>query len=100
MELDTKDNILSFPLNTLPGGAAEFRRSYELAAKSAREQITVEMHDNEDGSLATIGMLINMRKSIDQDVTICLQNCQPKVKYLLTVMDDGEGFVFKEGLLA
>ncbi len=100
MELDSKENVLSFPIQVLPDGAAEFRRRYKQAALEGSKRITVEMHDNADGSLATIGMLISMRKTIDANVAICLQNCQPQVKYLLSVLDGGEGFVFKEGLIS
>jgi hypothetical protein len=98
MELDSKENVLSFPIQVFPSGAAEFRRHYERAALDGSEQIVVEMHDNADGSLATIGMLINMRREIDDQVTIYLKNCQPKVKYLLTEVSGGKGFVFKEGI--
>ena len=98
MELDSTENVLSFPIQTLPHGAAEFRRRYEQVVADGSQKITVEMHDNADGSLATIGMLINMRKVIDDEVEICLRNCQPKVKYLLSRLDHGVGFLFKEGV--
>ena len=99
MELDIQQNILSFPIQALPSGASEFKRRYEQEVLKGHEQITVEIHDTVDGSLATIGMLINMRRNINDQVTINLQNCQPKVKYLLNILDGGVGFVFKEGLL-
>ncbi len=92
------NKVLSFPLQVLPDGVSDFKRHYEELALNASGEITVEMHDNRDGSLAIIGILLNMRQSISDEIMICLKNCQPRVKYLLSLQDEGRGFIFKEGV--
>ena len=60
----------------------EFRAAYTDKKGSL---YTIDMRATEHMDSSALGMLLNMRKTLGEDVKISIVNCRPQIKKILTI---------------